>query len=241
MIFDVCDLETIVAVSCTSKYAAGKAWRYMCGRMRFLSKEYFHGGEYLSFILAACDAVISGSTALHILLPKSTTLWSPTDLDIYVPMHCQLQLGHLLKNKGYRLQKQVSTNKPASKIFTVMTFSKPGKKIDVIVCTTDCAVPPIFQEHCTAAMNFITASSIFCAYPSLTFRGLAMKNSPQLYFSCFSDIGAVALDKYKECGYEFITCPTVHEFRFTCKCENCSLTDAGCLWVDIGIVLRAGA
>ena len=97
-------------------------------RMRMLSKEFFDGGEYLTFTLAACNAVISGSTALHFLLPKSTTSWMPTDLDIYVPMHCQLQLGHLLKNKGYCLQKQVRANNPPLKIYSLMTFGNMEKK-----------------------------------------------------------------------------------------------------------------
>ena len=240
MIFDLCDLKTIVAVSRMSKYTAGKAQWYLRRRMCMLSKEFFDGSEYLTFTLVACNAVISGSTALHFLLPKSTTSWMPTDLDIYVPMRCQLQLGHLLKNKGYCLQKQVRANNPPLKIYSLMTFGNMEKKINVIVCTTDCVVPPILQEHCTAAMNFISASSIFCGCPLLTFCGLVMINSAQLYFGSFSHIGAAALNKYKEHGFDFITCPAAHNFPFACKSENHSLTDAGSLWVDIGMVPRAG-
>ena len=163
----------------------------------------------------------------------SPSPWRPAMLSYLDPLHCQLQLGHLLKNKGYCLQKQVRANNPLLKIYSLMTFGNMEKKINVIVCTTDCVVPPILQEHCTAAMNFISASSIFCGCPSLTFRGLAMINSAQLYFGSFSHIGAAALNKYKECGFDFITCPAAHNFPFACKSENRSLTDAGSLWVDI--------
>lgn len=37
-------------------------------------------------LVHGCDAVISGSTALHLLLPKCGTAWTPKDLDLYVPL-----------------------------------------------------------------------------------------------------------------------------------------------------------
>ncbi|KIN98976.1 hypothetical protein M404DRAFT_92790, partial [Pisolithus tinctorius Marx 270] len=42
------------------------------------------------------------------------------------------------------------------------------KLIDIIVSKTTSALSPIFQFHSTAIMNFFSANSLFCAYPSLT-------------------------------------------------------------------------
>lgn len=65
-IFDHSDLETIVSVGQTSKYAAGKVLWYLRRRLHLLSKESFDGGDELTYILQACDAVVSRSAALHI-------------------------------------------------------------------------------------------------------------------------------------------------------------------------------
>ncbi|KAI6024016.1 hypothetical protein BKA83DRAFT_4052984 [Pisolithus microcarpus] len=46
---------------------------------------YFHKGNVLLDLLCSCDTIISGSTALHLLMPKQGPTWSPSDLDIYIP------------------------------------------------------------------------------------------------------------------------------------------------------------
>jgi len=242
-LFDLSDLRSVVAFARTCKYMAAKAQWYLRRKMNILSARFFDASEDLAFVLDACDGVVSGSTALHFLLPIASTPWCPTDLDIYVPFRCQLQLGHLLKKRGYCLRKKTKSNGSlysACKIFTVLSFAKAHKNIDVMVSTTDCAVLPIFQFHCTAVMNFITANSIFCAYPSLTFRALSMMNGTPLYNGSFSPVGVKALIKYKKRGFAFISCPATHEFGFACKSANRCLTDGGCLWVDVDSVPRAG-
>ena len=241
--FDLSNLQSIVAFARTCNFMALRAQWYLRRKMNILSARFFDDSKDLAFILDACDAVVSGSTALHFLLPIASTPWSPTDLNIYVPIRCQLQLSHLLKKRGYRLQKRSKSSGSlysASKIFNVLTFAKAQRKIDVVVSTSDCALLPIFQFHCTAVMNFVTAGSIFCAYPSLTFRALSMMNGAPLYNGSFSPVGVKALIKYKECGFAFISCPATHKFQFACKSANRCLTDGGCLWVDMDFVPRAG-
>jgi len=235
-LFDLCDLQDIMAFARSCRYIAGQVQWYLRRKLNILSARFFNNAADLAFILNACDAVISGSTALHFLLPIVSTPWSPTDLDLYIPLRCQLQLGHLLKKRGKSNISLYST----SKIFTVLTFTKADKKVDVIVSSTDCAVLPIFQFHSTAVMNFFTGNSIFCAYPSLTFRGLSMISASTLYNGSFSPVGMKALLKYKQRGLAFVSCPATHEFQFACKSANRSLTDDGCLWVDIDYVPRAG-
>ena len=241
--FDLSDLQTIMTFARSCRYMATKVQWYLQRKLNILSARFFQSDKELPFILNACDTVVSGSTALHFLLPISSTPWSPTDLDIYVPFRCQLQLSCLLKKKGYHLQKKSKSKGSlysVSKIFSILTFAKGHRKIDVIVSTSDCGILPIFQFHCTAVMNFITAKSIFCGYPSLTFRALSMINGSPLYNGSFSPVGVKALIKYKNRGFTFISCPATHEFGFVCKSANRCLMDGGCLWVDIDTLPRVG-
>ncbi|KAI6157452.1 hypothetical protein BKA82DRAFT_48178, partial [Pisolithus tinctorius] len=122
----------------------------------------------LLHILHMCDAVVSGSTALHVLLPENTMDWTPTDLDIYVPKHCYPHL-RILTHQTTPIYSQ-------STITFIVAWGKGNCHIDVVVTNTEVAVSPIFQFHSTAVMNFITADHIFCAYPALTLHGLSIVN-----------------------------------------------------------------
>ncbi|KIM69882.1 hypothetical protein SCLCIDRAFT_89022, partial [Scleroderma citrinum Foug A] len=98
-------------------------------------------------IMCTCDAVISGSVALHFLLSTNQTNWTPTDLDLYVPQANACQL-----------------------------VSLGICKFDVVISKRVMAAAPIFQFHTTVVMNFISPGRYFCAYPALTFCGLSMVN-----------------------------------------------------------------
>ncbi|KIO00568.1 hypothetical protein M404DRAFT_99074, partial [Pisolithus tinctorius Marx 270] len=121
-------------------------------------------------ILSACDAVVSGSAALCLVLPANACNWAPSDLDIYVARNSSAQLFNLLQKHNYSLVCQRNSNDsdyPPSTIFSITTFGNGHKLIDVIVSKTTSALSPIFQFHSTAIMNFFSADSLFCAYPSL--------------------------------------------------------------------------
>ncbi|KAF8432548.1 hypothetical protein L210DRAFT_3321763, partial [Boletus edulis BED1] len=53
-------------------------------------------------------------------------------------------------------------------IRTVQSFYRGGHKVDLIKSKIDSALSPIFKFHSTTLMNYISADSIFSAYPSLT-------------------------------------------------------------------------
>ncbi|KIK11917.1 hypothetical protein PISMIDRAFT_66221, partial [Pisolithus microcarpus 441] len=130
-------------------------------------------------MLRSCDAVISGSTALRLLLPEMGTPWRPTDLDIYVPRSTSMQMLRHLKSEGYKLVTDVPEDNHQytnSDIASVMVVSNGRSKIDIIVSRTSAAISPIFQFHSTAVMNFISADTIFCCYPNLTLRLLSLVN-----------------------------------------------------------------
>ena len=242
-LLDFCDLPTIVTFSHASQRFAEIGRWYLRLRLHSLSSRFFVSGEELSFILGACDSVVSGSTALHIMLPKASTSWSPSDLDVYIPLRRKFQLTRLLEKNGYHIENEgnnIHSTYSSSDIFSVMTFANKHNKIDVVISTSLCAVSPIFDFHSTVIMNFISADSIFSAYPSLTFQGLTMINGTQLYNGSLCAVGMAALKKYKERSFKFITCPAAHRYAFACKSDNRSLTDGGCLWVDVNCVPRAG-
>ncbi|KIO08655.1 hypothetical protein M404DRAFT_68309, partial [Pisolithus tinctorius Marx 270] len=133
-------------------------------------------------ILRSCDGVVSGSMALHLLLPANDiycSLWHPSNLDIYVPFRLRSLIACLLDAQGYRLQLPVSDDVAeyaGTSIHSVLAFSKGCYKIDVIVSVNAASITPVFQFHTTAVMNFVTADRIFCAYPALTLRARSHVN-----------------------------------------------------------------
>ena len=168
-------MPTIITFSRASQWFVEIGRWYLRLRLHSLSFHFFDNGKELSFILGACDGIVSGSTALHIMLPKASTSWSPSDLNVYIPLCHKFQLTCLLEKKGYHIENEgnnIHSTYSSSDIFSVMMFANKHNKIDVVISTSLCTVSPIFNFHSTAIMNFISANSIFSAYPSLTFQGL---------------------------------------------------------------------
>ncbi|KIK18502.1 hypothetical protein PISMIDRAFT_50173, partial [Pisolithus microcarpus 441] len=124
-------------------------------------------------------AVISGSTALHVLLPECGTLWTPTDLDIYV-LHREAErlLDHLT-DQGYAVIAELPVKKVGytySHVSRLVVLTNGKNSVDVVVSKTSTTLSPIFQFHSTAVMNFISADTIFSGYPTLTLWHLSVVN-----------------------------------------------------------------
>ncbi|KAI6010457.1 hypothetical protein EDC04DRAFT_2580939, partial [Pisolithus marmoratus] len=119
-------------------------------------------------ILHSCDAVISGSMALYLLLPECGTSWMPTDLNIYVPQDNSTLIQNWLKVKGYSTIAQHVVNHVGytySDIHHVIVISDGKREIDPVVLRTSMALSPILQFCSTAVMDFISTDTIFCCYP----------------------------------------------------------------------------
>ena len=173
----------------------------------------------LRAIMVATGAVISGSTALAVLLRGE---FIPQDLDIYVDAKGFTAILVFLTNHGY----QVTTTRPHYAQKTkypesknVLTLKRDGKgeKIDVIVA--EAHVPTtITQFHSTVVMNYITSYGIICLYPEWTMRknGLVTrKNMPHQILKKYQGRGfkmahtSAELEKYDvnhNCG-EHVCCP----------------------------------
>ena len=234
------NLRDIVSFARSSECNATLARLYLQQRLKNIVKPFFDKPEPFMEMLRTCKTVISGSTALHYLLGTSTP-WSPTDLDLYTPHSHMHQLITLMNNQGYHVVHQGRINNSLymySKISTVVSLSNGDRDIDVIVCKMFASLPPVFQFHSTAVMNFISPDRIFCAYPALTFRGLSMINPGPLYMGRRGRNTFNALQKYEDRGFRYIECAEAHQFKFSCKNLPRTLTDGHGMWVDFKTLPR---
>ncbi|KAI6024934.1 hypothetical protein BKA83DRAFT_4024580, partial [Pisolithus microcarpus] len=155
-------------------------------------------------MLHTCDAVISGSTALHILQPNLDTLWTPADLDIYVPLATSMHMLNCVMVEGYSIVsdgQQVQMRYTHSHVHRVIVLSNGERNIDVVVSATSVVLSPIFQFHSTAIMNFVSADTIFCSYPRLTFQHLSLLNAAAVYYSRHMGHIIDAMQKYVTRGF----------------------------------------
>ncbi|KAI6142475.1 hypothetical protein BKA82DRAFT_3940937, partial [Pisolithus tinctorius] len=117
------------------------------------------------------QAIISGSCALHLLLPQGDVMWSPHDVDVYATHKNVDFLIAGIKLQGYQIIHVTTGNDlrySNSHVASIFSFVCDQCKINIIVSSSTTPISPIFQYHSTALMNFITHDSVFCAYPHLT-------------------------------------------------------------------------
>ena len=235
MLLAYCDVRDIVHFAASTKVNAATAHEYLNCHLHDVILPFVENTKQFFKIMCTCDAVISGSVALHFLLSTNQTNWTPTDLDLYVPQANACQLVSLLGDHSYQVVHQGEVdNSPYthSNIHTMLTLSSGICKFDVVVSKRVMAAAPIFQFHTTVVMNFISPGRYFCAYPALTFCGLSMVNPGPLYVGRHGQNAFSVIAKYQSCGFRYISCSEVHELNFTCKNMPHMLTDRWYMWVD---------
>ncbi|KAI5981975.1 hypothetical protein EDD15DRAFT_2134073, partial [Pisolithus albus] len=199
-----CDAGDLHRLRGTSVENAQLVQSYLQHRVRKVGARYFANGKVLQDLLHTCDAVVSGSTVLHILLPESGTAWTPVDLDIYVPQRTCMMMLRRLKVEGYSVVKEkveTTMGYPYLAVSRVIIVGNGQTTINVVVSRSATSISPIFQFHTTAVMNFFSADSIFCSYPNLTLRHLTMVNAGPLYFGTMNLATIDAMTKYKARGF----------------------------------------
>lgn len=151
--------------------------------------------------------------------------WTPSDLDIHVPAHTELMMTRGLAHAGYGIIAEVPTQMVGyfSHVSRVVVVSNGRCKIDVVVSRTSPALSSIFQFHSTVTMNFVSADTLFCAYPRLILRRLSMLNAGPLYHSTVTSRVIAALQKYLSRGIRYISCRDAHGLSSTCKVTSCTL------------------
>ncbi|KAJ7715755.1 hypothetical protein B0H16DRAFT_1238993, partial [Mycena metata] len=143
-------------------------------------------------MLRTTRGVVSGSAAL---LMVSDLSFEPGDLDIYVPAsQDQTALALADKRLGYDLKRSSArTYGNNMEIKRVHVLMKGRKKLNIITTKGENAVAAIYNFHSTVVMNVLTASGLYCAYPTLTLERRGVANLPALLRD------AMAYRKTREC------------------------------------------
>ncbi|KAJ7195570.1 hypothetical protein C8J57DRAFT_1104634, partial [Mycena rebaudengoi] len=133
--------------------------------------------DRLFSILAATRSVVSGSLPLAVI---SGGRFVPQDLDIYVPATQERALlSLLLEHFGLSEVKFYSFSSRYDDCFAVkssrwLTSGGNGRTVNVLTCVGESAILPVFCFHSSVVMNFISAEGLYCAYPKLTARRVAI-------------------------------------------------------------------
>ncbi|KAI0359246.1 hypothetical protein OH77DRAFT_1375134, partial [Trametes cingulata] len=158
-------------------------------------------------VLGAVGAVVSGSTALHILDIQGSARWVPNDLDIYTPLGKAVRLvSYLVKAEYYQYTGCHLSNYHGdfggyTKVFHL---EKSGRKIDVIQSCTASALHPIPYFWSTHVMNYLTADSFCIAYPTFTLSGRGLLNPlPLIKHRYPRERTLSVMAKYQDRGYDF--------------------------------------
>ena len=209
---DYLDIRELVPIAAINLYHLHIVRKYIQQCFGKMAGQFFDDTKAFSRMLKDLRAVISGSAALHLMLPPKFTNWTPQDLDIYAPYTHHISLYARLLNMGYSITDEHDSDEPPysdSLIKQVATLSNGTRQIHVIFSKCETAFTPIFEFHSTAVMNFISADHIFSAYPNLTFNGLSMINPGAVYFSDFNISAIDALRKYDARGFRYVNCATL--------------------------------
>ena len=215
-----CNVHELFQMGAATRKIAKLAAEYISHRMDLAIHHFFTDIESFQQMLQSCDAVVSGSSVLHILLPAKTTSWVPTDLNIYVSYVHYHYLTVLLKDHGYHMIREGKVNVSQycfSLIRTITTFANGDLQIDIIISKKAGGLTPIFQFHSTTVMNFFGPDHFFCVYPALTLKHLAKVNPGPLYLGRFCHRTIDALLKYVGHGFRYTSCESRCLSKYSCK------------------------
>ncbi|KIN99794.1 hypothetical protein M404DRAFT_30046 [Pisolithus tinctorius Marx 270] len=84
LVLEHCDIRDLITLAATSTTNAKHVKWYLNHRLQTTCCPFFPSTKVLTNILSACDAVVSGSAALRLVLPANACNWAPSDLDIYI-------------------------------------------------------------------------------------------------------------------------------------------------------------
>jgi hypothetical protein len=104
------------------------------------------------------------------------------DLDIYVPTSQDDTMLTIAKRQ-LRFREFAYTTSAYninSSIKKIHHLRKKGKRMNLVVVKGEEPTVAIFQFQSTVVMNYLSASEIYCAYPSLTMHRLSVVNVPVL-------------------------------------------------------------
>ena len=229
------NIRELLMLAATSNFNQSLVFDYIERQKNRLASYFFKNSDIFFQKLADVDGVVSGSAALHLLLPAATTNWTPSDLDLYVPRSGYSALESWIARQGYCIS-HIGARNGNTYLFSTMEqrlrFSNGVHTIEIIVSKTEAACAPIFHFHSTAVMNFVTANGIFCAYPKLTLAYLSMVNPAPIYCDAFQLHTMDALRKYENRGFTYVSWGNDSGEKGTSSYESRRLTDTWCISIE---------
>ncbi|KAH9943737.1 hypothetical protein B0H21DRAFT_663556, partial [Amylocystis lapponica] len=161
-------------------------------------------------VMRATRAIISGSSAL--LLLDIFADFVPEDLDIFVTApHANTLVNYLIGTEHYWQTSYVVVTEDAQTdvldvhggISRVTRLSAGTFHIDVIVSAENTATFPIAHWWTSLLMNFVSADTLCCAYPTLTLERRGLYHPLRLLHPSYPDgTNVFYQNRYSERGYE---------------------------------------
>ncbi|KAG2021347.1 hypothetical protein CC2G_006593 [Coprinopsis cinerea AmutBmut pab1-1] len=134
--------------------------------------------------MKTCDAVVSGSAALAILVPRSDT-FLPNDIDLYVSSKgLSKLLRYLHTNTPYTQETILTRTRRSDNDYSILVGgtaissvrlledAASGKSLNVIEASTGSPLSAVWGFHSTLVMNVVLHSGVGCAYPSHALEGI---------------------------------------------------------------------
>ncbi|KAH9920731.1 hypothetical protein B0H21DRAFT_827262 [Amylocystis lapponica] len=151
------------------------------------------------------ESLVSGSVALAFFMRHDE--WCPLDLDIFVPYDVYpCVLTYLITVEQYSIVGSSQTTYDFTEAIARSTrlCNNNNAFIDVLQCTTTCAIAAIPSLWSSHLMNFLAADSFACAYPTLTFQRRGVLHPERLidYRYVTPDI-VRAMGVYNARGFDF--------------------------------------
>lgn len=151
----------------------------------------------LRAIMTATGAVISGSTALAVLLGGE---FVPQDLDIYVNAKGFIAMLGFLTDHGYQVvmpQPHYAHRKDYHSK-NILTLKRDGEEQKIDLIRTEVHIlTAITRFHSTVVMNYIAFYGIVCLYPEWT-----MRRSGLVTVTGRNTMAYEILDKYQRRGFK---------------------------------------
>ncbi|KAG6376682.1 hypothetical protein JVT61DRAFT_1691 [Boletus reticuloceps] len=141
--------------------------------------------------MRASQTVISGSFALQYIFGEGSVPWEVNDLDLYTVNGGEVRMKKELESQGYASccegYAAHGASTPSSvkyafrEVLEVINMKRGDNSINLIVLRSSSPILPILQFHSMIVMNYISASTMFSAYPWITscYEGIP---NPYLFF-----------------------------------------------------------
>ncbi|EIM83155.1 uncharacterized protein STEHIDRAFT_160753 [Stereum hirsutum FP-91666 SS1] len=185
-ILDCMSIKDIILMSKISPVTKDIVDEYLQSRWHRHLRRYVKQPHLFRVILRRTRSVISGSSALHFVLPGPKH-WTPNDCDVYTPSGKGSHvIKYLCDHEGFETSSTYTTNSGRSAhygtvkscIASVTKLTKTGsnKRIDVIESATSSSIHPLAYFWCTLLPNYISADSICIPFPAHALHGRGCRN-----------------------------------------------------------------